>query len=274
VSSPSDLYLDLLKKVLTRYGFDNDLQSWEPRKGWVRKAAAIVDRVLDRKDLALMHRTEFDAALREVGRDWPQQAETMVGLKRLDNVQFCVEAVLRDGIPGDLLEAGVWRGGTAIFMRAVLAAHGVHDRTVWVADSFEGLPPPDPNNPADEGDIHHTFTQLAVGVDAVKANFERYGMLDDNVKFLKGFFSDSLPGAPIGPLAVLRADADMYGSTMDILRVLYDKVSPGGFVIIDDYSNKNIPGCKAAVDEFRAERGIVEPIHEVDWTGVYWRRNA
>ena len=67
----------------------------------------------------------------------------MVGLARLDNVQHCVEDVLRNRVPGDLIEAGVWRGGVTILMRAILKAHGVSDRNVWVADSFRGLPRPD-----------------------------------------------------------------------------------------------------------------------------------
>jgi O-methyltransferase len=260
--------------VLTRYGFDQDLVPWVPDTTMKRRAAAAVERWLEARHLAVFRRSAFDARKREEGRDWPANAETMVGLRRLDNVQYCVETVVRDGVPGDLLEAGVWRGGTAIFMRAVLAALGDADRRVWVADSFEGLPPPDPSNPADADDIHSTLTQLAVDVDTVRGNFERYGLLDDRVRFLKGWFSDTLPTAPVESLAVLRADADMYGSTMDILNALYPKVSAGGFVIIDDYSNWNIPGCKAAVDEYRAAHGIEDPIVEIDWTGVYWRRGT
>ena len=77
----------------------------------------------------------------------------MIGEKRINNIQFCVEQAIRDGVPGDLIETGVWRGGAVIFMRAILKANSVTDRTVWVADSFEGLPRPDREKyPADAGD--------------------------------------------------------------------------------------------------------------------------
>ena len=91
-------------------------------------------------------------------RQWPWKAGitpragwTMIGIKRLDQLQECAETVLRRGVPGDFIEAGAWRGGATIFMRGVLKAHNVTDRTVWVADSFEGLPPPDPKYAADAG---------------------------------------------------------------------------------------------------------------------------
>ncbi len=84
-----------------------------------------------------------DRATRAVGNDWPPHAETMVGLARLANVRACVTAALADGVPGDLVETGVWRGGTAIYMRAILAALGDAGRTVWACDSFDGLPEAD-----------------------------------------------------------------------------------------------------------------------------------
>jgi hypothetical protein len=141
---------------------------------------------------------------------------------------------------------------------------------VWVADSFEGLPPPNPDKyPHDKGLHFEQYSELAVSIEEVKRNFERYELLDDQVRFLKGWFRDSLPGAPIGTLAVMRLDGDLYESTIDALSNLYDRLSPGGFVIIDDYS---IPACQQAVADFRAARGITDPIETIDWTGVYWRR--
>ena len=215
-------------------------------------------------------RTAFDAGLRQSGRDWPVQAPTMIGMDRINNLQQCVERVLADKVPGDLIETGVWRGGSCIFMRGVLKAHGVTDRTVWVADSFEGLPPPNPDKyPQDAGLHFEQYKELAVSLEEVQRNFERYDLLDGQVRFVKGWFRDSLPGAPIGKLAVMRLDGDLYESTMDALTSLYDRLSPGGFVIIDDYS---IPACAQAVADFRGARGITDPIEKIDWTGVCWRR--
>jgi O-methyltransferase len=211
-----------------------------------------------------------DPAARAEGRDWPLDAETMVGLRRLDNLQECIASVVADGVPGDVAETGVWRGGAMIFARAVLEALGDTERAVWCADSFAGLPPPDPQAyPADDGDVHHSYRQLAVSAGEVRANFERYGLLDDRVRFLEGWFRDTLPSAPIEQLAVLRLDGDMYESTIVALDSLYSKVSPGGYVIVDDYGAA--PACRKAIEDFRSGHGVTEPLREIDWTGVYWR---
>ena len=215
--------------------------------------------------------TPVDPHIRYEGWDWPPTAETMIGTRRLDNIIDCTTRVIRAGIPGDLIETGVWRGGATILMRGILAAYEVRNRTVWVADSFRGLPEPDAERwPADAGDIHHTHPELSVDLATVRRNFERYGLLDDQVRFLEGWFADTLPAAPIEQLAVLRLDGDMYGSTMEALTALYPKLSAGGFVLIDDYGM--VPGCHKAVDDFRDAQGIAEEIVPVDATGVYWEK--
>ena len=124
---------------------------------------------------------------------------------------------------------------------------------------------------ADEGDTLHKQTGLGVGVDQVRHNFERYGLFDDQVQFLVGWFKDTLPAAPIERLAVLRLDGDMYGSTVEALEVLYPNLSPGGYVIVDDYGA--IAQCKEAVTDFRTAHDIIDPMEWVDWTGVYWQRS-
>ena len=263
-------YLELIKRCLTRFGFDDNLTEVAPVPQLRKRVWERLQPVLQRHDWVVLRRVPFRPDLRQEGLDRPRTAETMIGLRRLDNIQYCIETAVAQGVPGDLIECGVWRGGAAIFMRAVLAALGDTERIVWVADSFQGLPKPNPNNEADRGDKHWTQTGLAVSVEEVKRNFSRYGLLDQQVRFLPGWFSDTLSGAPIERLAVLRADGDMYGSTMDVLNALYPKVVVGGFVIIDDYGA--VPGCKAAVDDYRSEHGITEPIERIDWTGVFWQR--
>ena len=210
---------------------------------------------------------------RRDGRDWPADGYTMIGLQRMENLRMCVERALQEGVPGDLVETGVWKGGATIFMRAILKAYGITDRRVWVADSFAGLPPPDAEKyPADAGDTHHEFSeQLAISLERVQANFARFGLLDDQVRFLKGWFRDTLPSAPIERIAVLRLDGDMYESTMDGLVHLYPKLSPGGFLIVDDYGY--IESCRQAVADYRRQHNITDEIIPVDWTGVYWRRS-
>ena len=220
--------------------------------------------------LKVLGADKFDPQLREYGWDWPSVAHTMIGEKRLANVRYLAESVLGDGIEGDFIETGVWRGGACILMRGVLNAHGVKDRCVWLADSFEGLPLPDEAKyPADAGDKFHTYPELSVSLEQVKRNFEKYGLLDDQVKFLKGWFKDTLPNAPIQKLALLRLDGDMYESTMDALQALYGKVSVGGYVIVDDYHV--VAGCKRAVHDFLSERNLSPILEEIDGVGVYWK---
>lgn len=209
-------------------------------------------------------------AARIDGRDWPGRAYTMIGLRRMNNLQECVESALANDVPGDLIEAGAWRGGATILMRAVLKAHGVTDRTVWVADSFEGLPPPDAENyPADRGMDLSRVQYLAVSQEEVERNFRRYGLLDDQVRFLKGWFKDTLPVAPFEKLALARLDGDLYESTMDGLVHLYPKLSPGGCLVIDDY---NVPQARQAVIDYREQHGITEPVQEIDANGVFWKK--
>ena len=205
------------------------------------------------------------------GRDWPSRAMTMIGRKRLDNPQLLGEDVIARGVPGDFIETGAWRGGATIFMRAVHKAHGVTDRVVWVADSFEGLPAPNPEKyPADAGFDISEFELMAVPIEEVKRNFQRYGLLDEQVRFLKGWFKDTLPGAPIEQLAILRLDGDLYESTMDALVPLYPKLSTGGYVIVDDYGA--LAPCRKAIHDYRERHGISAPMKRIDWAGVYWQK--
>mgnify|MGYP003393518046 CR=1 FL=1 len=214
---------------------------------------------------------DYNESMRILGCDWPPMAHTMIGIRGLDNLQHCVVEVIKNNIPGDLIETGIWRGGATIFMRAILKAYGVGNRKVWVADSFEGLPKPDEiRYPHDKGDKLYMEQFLAVPVEQVKKNFQKYGLLDSQVIFLKGWFKDTLPSAPIQKLAVARLDGDMYQSTMDALNSLYHRISAGGFIIIDDYGLK---GAKAAVDDFRKEHAISDEMIAIEGTRVYWKKS-
>lgn len=271
---PTDLYLDLLKGCLTRSLFLEEQRREARLSGWREQVWNAFRRTQSKRDWRIVESAPVNAKARAEGRDWPQNGETMIGDARLDNVQRCVTSVIEDGVPGDLIETGVWRGGASILMRAVLAAHGVSDRTVWLADSFEGLPAPNPDKyPGDEGLDYSGFSQLAVSVDDVKANFARYGLLDEQVRFLIGWFKDTLPDAPVGQLAVARLDGDLYESTMDAITALYPKLSVGGYLIVDDYSAPVwAKAARQAIDDYREAHSISEPIQEIDWAGVYWRR--
>lgn len=263
----SALYLDLVKRTLLNLVFPelerhvmeaNRYLHYGPRSnselGRSRRQA---------------NRTLFGRAS---GKDWPLCGLTMIGLRRLNNVQRCIETVVRDSVPGDLIEAGVWRGGASIWMRAVLKTLGVRDRIVWLADSFQGLPPPDTGRyPQDRLSIFHLFRELSVPLPLVRRNFRRFRLLDSQVRFIKGFFADTLKTAPIERLALIRLDGDLYQSTMESLEALHPKLQRGGFVIVDDYFS--LANTQRAVDDYRLMHSIRGPIVRVDWSCGYWRRD-
>lgn len=268
------LYLDLMKKCLTNWIYgENETVEVLPGSFWKRKAV----RLLNVDGLQVVSPRPMNPKLRTIGRDHEDgkglpQAHTMIGLKRLDNIQFCIENVLANNIPGNFIEAGVWQGGAALFMRAVLKAYDVKDRVIWVADSFEGCPKPNVKKyPHDANVNFYTIKKLAVPLRKVKANFERYGLLDSQVRFLKGWFKDTLSQAPIEKLAILRVDADLYESTMNVLINLYPKLSRGGYLIIDDF--QEVTACRKAVLDYRKSHSIKDAIVEIDRDGVYWQRS-
>lgn len=240
-----DRYLSLLKSMLTNTIYeDPNVAPWGPHG--------------------------FDHLARAEGADWPRDAHTMIGRLRLDSLDGCIRTVIEECVPGDLVETGAWRGGASILMRGALAAYEEAGRTVWVADSFRGLPKPDVTSyPADRHDQHYQVDYLAVPLDEVEANFSKYDLLDDQVRFLPGWFKETLRDAPISQVAVLRLDGDMYESTWDSLAAFVPKMANGGFVIVDDYHA--VPGCRDAVDRYREEHDITRPLETIDWAGVYWR---
>jgi O-methyltransferase len=254
LSATADLYLNLLKKSLTNTIFEAEPdpdEEYAPRyvEGFVR------------------HYIKGSAV-------------SMLPLARFENLQYCIVDALAHHVPGDLIETGVWRGGATIFMRGVLKALGIADRNVWVADSFEGLPVPDEERFPVEAKTHRgpmmnkAYGHFAVGLEEVRRNFQAFGLLDDQVRFLRGWFKDTLPTAPINQIAVMRLDGDYYESTMDGLVNLYDKLSIGGYAIIDDYGEDTWTYCRKAVDEFRSERRISDPIIRVDTKCYYWQRTS
>jgi O-methyltransferase len=203
--------------------------------------------------------------LRSAGMDWPQQGLTMVGLNRLDDLQRCVETVVADGVEGDLIEAGTWRGGASMLMRATLDSLGARDRTVHLADSFQGFPVADR-----QGHLNRT-SFLAIAEEEVRDSFARLG-LADGLRFLPGFFEETLPGLAGHPWAVVRLDGDTYEATWLALDVLYRDLAVGGYLIVDDFHA--MPECGRAVEAFRAHHGIEEPLEKVDWTCMRWRRES
>ncbi|NRH21532.1 macrocin O-methyltransferase [Candidatus Gracilibacteria bacterium] len=203
---------------------------------------------------------------RHKGLDIPDDAHTMIGVHRLNHLKQCIDVIMSEGIEGDFIECGVWKGGACIFIKAVLEIYQ-DNRNVWVADSFKGFPNPKFN--WDKGCEFLTDNKLSISQKEVEDNFKKYDLFDDRIKFVEGFFGDTLPHVN-GKFSLLRADGDLFESTIDILVNLYDKVSVGGFVIIDDMLS--LPNCFDAVKQFREQRNIVSPMYQVDHTCGYWRK--
>jgi hypothetical protein len=212
---------------------------------------------------------------------------SLIGLRRMDHMQFLLEEAIRLNIPGDFIETGVWRGGATIFAAAVFIAYSqtcpsASCRRVFVADSFRGIPPVNVDAfPADA--VHTGADKIAYLVDnsaqRVRETFAAMGVLSDAVVFLEGWFKDTLPAArrsTFGRFAMIRLDGDTYESTWQALDNLYDLLSPGGFVVIDDYTDW--VGCHRAVTDFRERHGVTAPIRPVyhgpgePVRGVWWQK--
>lgn len=252
-----ELKLEFLKRILT------DTVPSEP----IREAYFKSGEIPEEETIIAISQAPVEPKRLE-GLDWPDRAHTMIGVSRMNNLHCALDRIRQENIEGDFIETGVWRGGASIFISLYNSIYGM-DRKVFVADSFEGLPPPNVEKyPADQGDSHHTIEYLKVSLDAVKNNFEVYDALNDDVVFLKGWFSDTLPdNNQIEKIALLRFDGDMYGSTMDVLKSLYHKVTSGGVIIIDDYC---LPNCIKAVTDFRLDNNITEELIKIDSCGVFW----
>lgn len=227
------LYLDLLKRSITNYIYLG--QSSQPSSFcWTN-----------------YYSQNYKWSIPDVCRP-----HTCLHIPQLDNLESCMLNVLADDIPGDFIEAGVYKGGAIIFMLGLLRSLEVHDRMVWAADSFEGIPVSS-RAPHIDDVVDNWKDRWVAGLDEVKLNISRYDLLDDHVKFVQGYFVDTLPRIQTDKFAIVRLDGDSYESTMDALRALYPKISSRGYLIIDDW---HLPGCRQAVFDYREEMNISELI--------------
>jgi O-methyltransferase len=203
-------------------------------------------------------------------RNYIEFSHSMIGRKRLENIVQLIEYIKINNIDGDMLEAGIWRGGSAILAKACIEEFQLNKK-LFVADSFMGLP-----KPTHELDIKYDYSEsvmpiLSIAKEEVINNFKKYNLYDDNVIFIEGWFNESLKNNNI-KLSLLRVDGDLYESTKTVLEECYKNVTNGGAIIIDDYGD--FPQCKFAVDEFRINNKIIDPIVPIDWTGIYWIKNG
>ena len=201
----------------------------------------------------------------------------MGGRRALENAFDLTLEADKKKVSGALVECGVAEGGTAAMMALSNRSIGLMSREKWFFDSFEGLPEPTKNDYVGDR-TGHFIRPLPKGSCLGKIEqvselfFDQLGFSPDDVHLVKGWFQDTLPvhRHSIGPICILRLDGDWYESTKVPLENLFDQVSPGGFVIVDDYST--CFGSRRAVDEFRLSRGIVSPLVPDGRGGVWFEK--
>ena len=221
------------------------------------------------------------------GHSWPQHAVSMGGIDAMWNVANLTEMVTHKQIPGDFVETGVWKGANGIIARKLFDAAGEWTRNVWCMDSFEWLPPPSAKFAKDKGDKHHSYAALnpvlRADVNAVANIYRRFGIdvndASQHVRFIKGYFNETAPmvARQVDQIAILRLDGDMYQSTWEVLVALYEKVSVGGYVIIDD---NTLAAGQAAIDfrncaHIRAPYVYFLPANSIFGPKgkIYWRKD-
>jgi hypothetical protein len=199
----------------------------------------------------------------------------MTSPERLHALVTAVEHVTRAGIPGDFVECGVWKGGSMMAVARTLLKRGCSDRTLWLFDTFDGMPPPSDV----DCDLHgRSASSLLAAEDretslfwavaplaAVRYNLESTGYPAERIRYVQGRVEDTLPARAPDLIALLRLDTDWYSSTRHELVHLFPRLSPGGVLIVDDYGHWQ--GCRRAVDEFIEEQRIAMLLCRIDYTG-------
>ena len=269
------MYLNLLSKILRNTICEVNAPTPTPLE--MSEIEEILDSLLKEGIDLNISKDNLVAALQYTKKS--RNIHTYVSEKSLDNIKSCVDLIEKDCVPGDLIDCGVLRGGTSIYMAGILKSYGIKNRNLIVADSFEGLPPPCIEDGVFSNEFWYRFSKnlpmyfldCYCDIEQVKNNFKLYGLLSEQVIFKKGWFSKTLdPKYFKNNLSLIRIDADWYQSTLDVLESCYPKLSKGGIVIIDDYK---LVGCRKAVDEFRISNKIFDEIKFADKdAGVIWWR--
>jgi O-methyltransferase len=190
---------------------------------------------------------------------------TMLGPRRGRMLHRLASEVDSAGVPGALVDCGVWNGGSTILMAA-----GAPQREVWAFDSFAGLPEP---NELDGRESEGLGGALVGSEESLRQGFERFAD-PARLHVRAGWFEETLAAAAheIGSVAILHCDGDWFESVLLTLEVMYPLVSVGGFIVIDDYGT--FPGARRATDEYRLRVHETAPLRRIDQTGRYWRKGT
>jgi O-methyltransferase len=201
---------------------------------------------------------------------------TMTSSERISSLVQAVRYIVKAGVPGAIVECGVWRGGSMMAVAYTLAGLGVSDRQLYLFDTYEGMSPPTGADVSCSGKpataVYDQTRRLDSGsdwcyasLDDVRANIARTGYSQEQIRFIQGKVEDTIPSSAPETIALLRLDTDWYESTRHELIHLYPRLSAGGVLLIDDYGHWQ--GCRKAVDEYFAERDQHVLLNRVDYTG-------
>jgi hypothetical protein len=227
------------------------------------KTGYMIQRHPDAKDAVYSEATPQEMALVRKYKPY-----TMTGNQRQWTLLKALHYVEANGIDGDIVECGVWRGGNMMMLAEASASS---DRKLWLYDTFEGMPEAstyDVNTLGQSGEDRRNADSewCLASLPEVESNFRRYGLLSDRLVFRKGMVEDTLKNEPLPErIAILRLDTDFYESTQIELELLYPLLTPGGVLIIDDYGLWQ--GSKKAVDEYFGDR--LPLLMPVDYTARY-----
>ena len=217
--------------------------------------------------ISVVRPRSFLDALRMVRLIHRVKPYTAVFVPRLAALHGLSRDIQRRGVPGDIVECGVYNGGSSALIAAVCCTHSSARRHIWLFDSFEGLPPPTEK----DGDKAKVCGWWCHGdLELVSRVYDKLCIPRELVHVVKGWFYETFPQVEVGDIALLHIDADWYDSVKLCLERFYDQVSPGGYVVIDDYGHWE--GCRRAVDEFLASRSVGVPLTVVDYTGRYFQK--
>lgn len=213
-------------------------------------------------------------------RDQPQWVRQIVGAvapytmtspERIAAVCQAVDHLERFHIAGDIVECGVWRGGSTMAAALTLAQHNSLSRTLYLFDTFEGMPPPTAHDTEhgtgrSAADILATKEEIFVAkatLDGVQRNLAITKYPSDRIVFIPGKVEDTIPLRAPTTIALLRLDTDWYESTKHELVELWPRLVSRGILIIDDYGHWS--GARKAVDEYFD--GMPVFLHRIDYTG-------
>jgi hypothetical protein len=201
---------------------------------------------------------------------------TMTSIDRMFALYKGVEYIVKNNIPGDFVECGVWKGGSSMLIALTLLKFGVTDREIWMYDTYEGMSEPGENDKDILGTQAEELLKKASkevsesvwcysGLEEVKSNLMTAGYPAENIHFIKGKVEDTIPGSvPSGLISLLRLDTDWYESTKHELTYLFPLLVKAGVLIMDDYGHW--VGAKKAVDEYINENNITIHLIKVDYS--------